>query len=253
MKPRDRASGLRLLMAIAAIAGVAACAAPMSKSSQQEAARLNTRVGIDYAQKGQYNNALDRLQKAIGQDDNYAGAHGAIAYVYQALATPAKAERHYRRALALDGDDASLKNNFGVFLCSQGRIDEAQRYFIEAAGTRQYATPAAAWTNAGFCLRDRDPVKAEQYLREALRLDPESAEALTQMAVLSFKTQNFMSARAFLERYDLLGRATPELLYIAYRTEAALGDVAAAQRYAVRLINEFPQSTEAASINSQSP
>ncbi|HEY0974558.1 MAG TPA: type IV pilus biogenesis/stability protein PilW [Solimonas sp.] len=241
------------ILALAAVAlMLSACASSpkMSKSSLAEAARLNTRVGIDYAQKGQYTAALDRLQKALKQDEAYAGAHGAIAFVYQALAVPAKAERHYRRALALDGEDPVLKNNFGVFLCSQNKADEAQRYFIEAANSRHYGTPASAWTNAGVCLRDRDPVRAEQYLREALRVEPQASEALAQLAVLSFKQKNFLSARAFLQRYDLSQRATAELLYVATRTEVELGDQAAAEQYAERLSKEFPMSSEAASLKS---
>jgi len=244
---------LRVLPVLMLTLMLGGCASQMSKSATIEAARLNTRVGVDYAQKGQYAAALDRLQKAVRQDESYAPAHGALAYVYQALVDPVRAERHYRRALALDGDDASVKNNYGVFLCSQKRGDEALRYFQEAARSRNYATPAAAWTNAGICLRDTDPVKAEQYFRDALKIDPQSAQALEQMAILSFKDQNFMGARAFLERYDLAQRATAELLYIAYRTETQLGAAAAAQRYAVRLVKEFPRSAEAASLNLHTP
>ena len=39
------------------------------KADMEEAARLNAQLGIDYMRKGQYELALEKLQKAIDQDD----------------------------------------------------------------------------------------------------------------------------------------------------------------------------------------
>jgi type IV pilus assembly protein PilF len=228
----------------------AACASAPQKAREMEAARLNTRMGVDYAQKGQYPSALQRLQRALSQDEQYVDAHVAIAFVYQAQGDTKKAERHYRRALALNSTDPSLKNNFGTFLCSVGKIEEGERYLLDAVKDPRYPTPAVAWTNAGLCVKKSDEAKAEQYFREALRIDVGSREALAQMALLSHRHQDYLRTRAFLQRYDLQKSATAELLYVAARTERALGDAAAAAALEARLLKEFPLSTEAATARS---
>lgn len=226
-----------------------ACAGQPQRAGA-DAARINTQLGVSYAQRGQYAAALDKLRRAVKQDPLSATAHAGLAFVYQRTGEATLAETHYRKAMGLSPDDPALKNNFGVFLCSRGRWSEAEPYFLDAARDRTYGTPEAAWTNAGRCLRDRNPEKAERYLREALKLQPDYREALGQLAVLSYAQGNFLRTRAFLQRYGLDVGATPELLFIAARAEAALGDVSASREFERRLRLEFPESDEAASLTS---
>ncbi|MES0874376.1 type IV pilus biogenesis/stability protein PilW [Sinimarinibacterium thermocellulolyticum] len=218
-----------------------ACGGLPSREAQ-DAARINTQLGLSYIQRGQFEVALDKLKRAIKQDPQFADAHAGIAYVYQRLGDPQRAEHHYRKALGLSPDDPALKNNFGVFLCSRDRSLEAERYFLEAARDSRYPTPAAALTNAGRCLLALQPEQAEKHLRKALQIDPGYREALGLMAQLSFQQGDYLRTRAFLQRFDLSSGATPYLLYIAARAEAALGDRAAAAAYEQRLRREFPDS-----------
>ncbi|SFF54595.1 type IV pilus assembly protein PilF [Fontimonas thermophila] len=243
--PRGAVVVLRAVW-IAGLLVLAACSGAGVRNDK-DAARINTQLGINYAQRGQYAAALEKLKRALAQDDALPGAHAAIAFVYQNMNESAKAERHYRRALELQPDDPALKNNFGVFLCSRKRSEEAERLFLEAARDPRYGTPEAAWTNAGICLKTQDPGKAERYFREALQIKPDYREALAQMAGIAFRQQDYLRTRAFLQRYDLNKSATAELLYMAVRTEAALGDLSAAKAFARRLKLEFPESEEAAS------
>src|SRR3569832_1117395 len=61
----------------------------------------------------------------------------------------------------------------------QHRLDEAETQFLSAAKQPFYKTPKIAYANAALCAREKpDPVKAEEYLRMALRLDPRMAQAL---------------------------------------------------------------------------
>ncbi|MEQ1438576.1 type IV pilus biogenesis/stability protein PilW [Fontimonas sp. SYSU GA230001] len=242
-----RSLSIALLLALA----LTGCASEQKRAENRNAARVNTQLGISYAERGLYDVALDKLNRAMKLDDSLAPAHVAAAFVYQKTGDARKAEKHYRRALELDNDDPVLKNNFGVFLCGQMRGLEAESYFLEAARNPRYATPDAAWTNAGLCLKAYDLDKAEKYLREALALRPESREALAQLAVISYHRGEYLSTRAFLQRYNLRTSATAELLYVAARTEEALGDAAAARQYEQRLKLEFPESAEAAASQSK--
>src|SRR6185436_10347236 len=123
-----------------------------TKPDLKEAARLNTQLGIDYMRKGQFDAALEKLEKAIDQDDELGIAHSAIALVYQRKGEPKLANKHYREALSLNANDAATATNFGVFLCGQGEVEDAEEMFLRAAKNKDNTMPADAWANAGVCL-----------------------------------------------------------------------------------------------------
>jgi type IV pilus assembly protein PilF len=219
------------------------------RTSSEQAARLNTDLGLGYYQQGRLDIALERLERAVSQDPRFAPAHSSLALVYEALEQTADAERHFRTALRLSERDAGLLNTYAVFLCRQGRHGEAEDYFRRAADDRLYRTPEVALTNAGVCLSEvPDLERAEQYLREALQHNPQFPDALLQMASVSHERENHMAARAFLERYLNAGAATAQALLLGVRVERALGDEQAAGDYAQRLRRDFPDSAEARSV-----
>lgn len=232
---------------------VTACATPAQRAEQRNLAQINTQLGVNYARQGQYDLALDKLQRAVEQRDDYAPAHSALAVIYQTQGESAAAEKEFRRALVLDPADPTVKNNFGVFLCQHGKPDQGHGYLMEVAKDVRYAAPEEVWTNAGICVRKQNQALAERDLREALRIRPDYREALAQMAVLSFEQKKFLPARAFLQRCDLRLWATPELLGIAARTESALGDHDAARDFARRVVQEYPESKEAGLLANWQP
>lgn len=242
----------RLLIAVAAL-GLAACTTtevqppPGSVPDLKEAARLNTQLGIDYMRKGQYELALEKLKKALDQDDDLGIAHSAIALVYQQKGEPKLAGKHYREALSINSDDPGTMNNFGIFLCGQGEVDDAEEMFVKAGKNKDNGVPADAWANAGVCLRNTPKARerAEGYLREALRLNPKHANALATMAQFSYDKKDYLRARAFLQRYEIASRPTAQTLWLGAQTERALGDMQMARSYERRLRSDFPESPEA--------
>ncbi len=239
---------MRLLAVVLLAALMAGCASSGgNRGNKQEASRINTQLGIDYARNGQLQLAEEKLQRALEQDSSNALTHAALAFVYQQRGETDAAERSYRRSLSLNPDDSQVRNNFGAFLCGRGKNAEGEGYFLQAVRDRRYATPEVAWTNAGVCFRAKDREKAEGYLREALRINPAFPDALAQMIVLSGEKQDYLRARAFVQRYEQTGApASPQVLWQAAQTEAALGDLETARRYQIRLKREFPDSGEAA-------
>lgn len=215
----------------------------------KEAARINTELGMDYARKGDVSLALEKLNRALSENPDYALAHSSIAYVYAMRGDAGEAESQYRKALSLTPSDPDIRNNFGVFLCAHGKADEAQRNFAEAANNLGYSTPAAAWTNAGICaLRQKDVDHADNYFRTALKIDPAFPDALAQMAALTYQQQDYLRARAFIQRYETVAKPTPKTLWLGAMTETALGNAAGGRDYAMRLKRDFPASDEAANI-----
>lgn len=220
-----------------------------SKPDYAEAAKLNTQLGIDYARQGQDDLAMEKLKRALEQDSRLPAAHSTIAFLYARRGEDDQADKHYKRSLELDPKDSSTKNNYGVFLCAHQRGAEADKLFQQAAADKQYRTPEVALTNAGVCLRKKpDLAGAERDFRAALKINPNFADALSQMAWLSYQQKDYLRARAFLQRYQQAGPPTPETLLIGALTEKALGDTVAARAYEQRLKKEFPESEESGNL-----
>lgn len=224
------------------------------KPDMARAAELNTQLGVSYAREGDYALARKKLERAIEERRDYAPAHVALAYVYAQTGANAAAEKEYRRALALAPNDPDTQNNFGAFLCAHGKGDKAREYFQRALANPNYSTPAAAWTNAGVCARKhhQDDV-AEQDFENALRADPNFADAIEQLAILSFDRRQYARTQGLIRRYAAVTRPGPALLLLSAQTERALGNTAQARAIEVQLIQTYPQSPQAAQAGESIP
>ena len=86
---------------------------------------------------------------------------------------------------------------------------------------------------------------AESYFRSALENNPKIAVTLIQMAQLSYETPNYLSARAYLQRYLEVSSHTAKSLWLGINIERELGDKNALSSYTLLLKNKFPDSKEA--------
>lgn len=222
---------------------------PEKKPDQGDAAELNYQLGARYYRKGDYDLARDRLQLALKQNPKNGFAWSTLGLTYEALGNVRLAEDAYENAVRVAPRDYQIQENYAVFLCRQGRFDDARRYFDKAitAPTNDYAEQT--YTNAGVCmLRKPDHVAAEEYLRAALDRRPNHGEALLQMSVLFYETGDNLRARAFLQRYLGSNMPTAPVLYHGILIEEKLGDDTARRQYTLQLLRDFPDSAEAERI-----
>ena len=73
----------------------------------------------------------------------------------------------------------------------------------------------------------------------------EFSQLMAEMAQLSLDRNDALRSRAFVQRLLELGRPDARTLLLAYRTEMALKDPRAAQRYGDQLKRDFPDSEQA--------
>ncbi|HRP34565.1 MAG TPA: type IV pilus biogenesis/stability protein PilW [Gammaproteobacteria bacterium] len=240
-----------ILLILAGLATGCASTAPTGdRVSDQDAARYNVQLGMNYLQRGDLEAAREKLERAVQQDPSLPAAHAALGILYERAGDMRRAGDHLRRATRLAPDDPNMVNNYGGFLCRQGERREGIRHFDLAAANPFYRTPEAALTNAGVCARGiPDPEAAENYFRRALDANRNYADALLQLADLSLETQRPLQARAFLQRYEAVSSASSYSLALGHRIETAAGDRQAASEYASRLRREFPDSREARGLN----
>lgn len=241
---------LILVLAALSACNTAGGTRPEYVAPDPKAAEINMRLGINYMQRGDYAIALEKLQKALKQNPNLASAHNTIALLYQQLGKNEEAEAHFLEAVERDPDYSQAQNNFGVFLCSQARYDEAEKRFLKAVENPLYNSPQYAFENAGLCAaRKPDNEKAENYFRKALQIDSTLSKSLLQMAELSYDSQNYLQARAYIQRYQTNANWTASSLYLAIKTENKLDDQNAVASYTLLLRSRFPDSDETQMVN----
>ena len=192
---------------------------------------------------GRMGEAEQLAQKALRIDPASADAHTLLAATAAARGAVAESGKHYQHAVALSSS-GTYANNYGTWLCANGRAAESLGWFDKALADPDYATPVAAFANAGACARESGQLDlAESRWRQALALQPENLPALSGMADLQFTRERFLEARAFAERWLALTPADATGLQLAATIEQKLGDNVAAQRYLSRLQATFPGPT----------
>jgi type IV pilus assembly protein PilF len=218
-------------------------------ASNTDAAQANLTVGVTYVREGRPDLAVEALTRALRFDPRLADAHYTIAIAYDQLNRLELAEEHYLRATQLEPNSSEAANAYGVFLCRQGRWNDARRYYERVLADSRYTTPDTALTNAGVCARQAgDLVSADQYFREALRINNSSPEALTALMEMAYEEENYLRARAFMQRYLDSQAAHPSVLLMCVQIENQLNNPAEAESCAARLRDSFPRSPEAARL-----
>ena len=249
---------IRNILAILCLLTLAACATTPGSNKEfrprapaSEAVSANINLAFEYMRRGEYEAALEKMERARLADPDYFGTYNAFGLLYQQLGQNKQAERNYKKALSLNGSDSATMNNYGQFLCQTGKIKDAEKIFLRAAENPLYNTPEVAITNAGTCLLlNNDNDGAEKHFRRALEFNSNIPVALFYMSQLSYDRQNYMSARGYLQRFAGISPHTAGSLLLGVRIENQLGDNDAVSSYALMLRNNFPESAETKELRS---
>ena len=214
--------------------------------NRSEIALSNFELGISYMQDGQYEKALERLNRAREAMPDYPPIYNALGVLHQTLGVYDVAEDNFKKAIILNPKESSALNNYGLFLCQRQRFDEADEIFMRAVNNPLYATPELAYNNAGTCALNNGRIElAENYFKEALKRDPGIGTTLIQMSELSYGQGNYMPARGYLKRYLEYNKPSAKSLWLGIMIERELGDKDAVSSYALLLRNQFTESKEA--------
>jgi type IV pilus assembly protein PilF len=217
--------------------------------SNAEKAKLNLQMGVRYLDMGMLDIAQEKLEAAQSLDSGNAEIYNALAVFYERIRDYEEASDSYRSAIDKDPGNFSTKNNYGRFLCDHGETEKGIKLLKEALDSPMNNRTWIALTNTGICLEKQNQIQSsEEHFRQALLLNGEYAPALLEMLKISYNNQQFMSARAFLERYKGVAAHTPTTLWYAFQTERALGNTQAADEYKQQLLTHYPTSKEAQEI-----
>ncbi len=243
----SRARAVIGAIAAALLAGVVSgCANQQVIQRRHDAAIYNTELGIAYMHRGDLALAQRKLDRALRENPDNPDVHSARALLFARLREPRHADREFREALRLAPRNPNYQNNYAVYLCSVGRVDQGVRMFLDAARNPLYMTPELAFQNAGVCLRSvhRD-VAAEQMFEQALAIRPGFAEAAWELADLDYSHGKLAQARQEIQSFLASNHETPDLLLLAVKVMRAQRDPLDAELYARRLQLDFPNSVQA--------
>lgn len=222
-----------------------AVSAQPAASEAQQRAKVHTELGSLYMLDGRSAIALEEARIALSADPNYAPAYNLLGLTHMVLNEPRLAEENFQRAFRLAPGDPEISNNYGWFLCQNGRESGAISYFMAAARNPLYTTPTKPYTNAGICsVRLKDDKAAEDYLLTALRLSPTNTQALFWLADIAYRKGRYSEARQWTTDIEKMMEPTAEVVWLGLRIERKLANREAEARYASQLRRRFPGSPE---------
>jgi len=215
------------------------------QTDDQKRARIRLQLAIDYYGQRQLDTALDEIKKALLADPAFAEAYGVRGLIYMDMGETRLADENLLRALRLQPGNPDFANNYGWFLCRNGREKEAIPYFETALANKAYQSPAKALNNAGVCsLKLKDRAAAEKYFTRAFQYEPGNPSVNANLANIYFLKGNDERARFYIDRATKAEVPTPDILWVGIKIERKLGRRSAEASLVTQLRRRYPESPE---------
>ncbi len=218
----------------------------VAKPDYQKAAMLNVELGEAYLGQGNIARAKQKFMHALKLKPEMPEAHSSLAYFYETVNDVAEAELHHKEAINYGDGKGRFYNNYGTFLCRQGRYNEADRAFNKALQDKQYIKTADVYENAGLCaLQQPDMLgKAYEYLQTAIMRDPKRAQASLELSSIEVKRRNYIAAADYLNLFKTHNKPSARALWLTIQTYRALSKSQQVADAAAQLKQLFPESEE---------
>jgi type IV pilus assembly protein PilF len=248
---------LRLAIGLLLLCTLAACVTTTKDGSKPlkgenaevTAAKYNIQLGTAYLQQGNYALAKDKLERALKQNPKDPDVHTSLGLLYDRTGDVKGADKHFKEALRLAPDKPDLSNNYAVYLCKNGRVDEGVERFTAVANNKYYRTPEVALTNAGVCLLSAKRLdEAEKRFVGAIRARPNYSDATVQLANVHLERNQVAEARKVVDTYLNAFKPQADVLYSGVIVARAAKDRMSEEKYSRALRLDFPDSPQARAL-----
>ncbi len=146
--------------------------------------------------------ARSKIDQGIAADPTAPAPWYVLGYLEEVSGDEAKADTAFRKAIALAPESGPAHNNYGSFLCHQGRITAALKEFDLAVQKPRYYDLESAYENAGVCaLEDGKIDQAKHYFLAAIDQNPYNERSLFELTLLSYDEKNYAKSRDYLNDY----------------------------------------------------
>lgn len=215
------------------------------QTTVEKRAMNHLNLAIGYYQQGQWSSALDDVKKALQVNPDLVDAYGVRALIYMEMGEQGLAEENFLRALSMSPGNADFSNNYGWFLCQNGRAAQSIPYFETAIKSRNYQSPAKAANNAGLCsVKLKNESAAEQYFLKAFQLEPSNPVTNAHLTKIYFDRKDYERARFYVNRIPQTDNLTAEILWTAIKVQHKLGDRDGETSLVAQLRKKYPNSPE---------
>lgn len=220
-------------------------AASADQTDNQRRARIRLQLAVGYYEQRQTSIAIDEIRQALAADPAFAEAYVMRALIYMDMGENKLAEENFLQAIKLSPNTPDFNNNYGWFLCQNGREKESIGYFDAALKNRAYQSPAKALNNAGICsLKLKNKAAAERYFSQAFQYDPGNTITNSNLARLYYDQGDYERARFYIGRVMKADVMTADVLWLAIKIERKLGDRAAESSLVTQLRRRHGGSAE---------
>ena len=198
-----------------------------------------------YLQEGYSERAVRPLERALEIEPGSASVHGMLGLAYQSQGEDQLAEKAFNRALALDPDASDIRNNFGAFLFSRNRLEEAYQQFGLASKDVAYSQRSRTFENMGIvALRMGQSSLAVEHFSRALRLNSNLPRANLELAAIYKDQGNLYKGWQYYQTFDEAAEQSARSLLLGVELATANGAEGKAASYALRLERLYPGSME---------
>lgn len=149
---------------------------------RSEAVKARVNLALAYLEQHDFPKARENIDKALAHDEKDYLPYSVLAYYYQLVGEVENAANAYEKALSLSQSRPDVLNNYGTFLCKQGKFEEAYRQFEAALQSEQpYYHQADTLENIALCAHSAKHSEKQQDAMSRLeKLSQEKAQQLKQ-------------------------------------------------------------------------
>ncbi len=156
-------------------------------------------LAVCYDEKGQYRAAQEEYKKALKVESNNARFLNNIGYSYYLSGDFGNAVKWYNKGLKITPNDRRMHNNIGLAHGRKGDYDKAKEHFVIAVGE------TGANLNLGYVYSQQGKFdEAIKHYETALRAQPQSLPAMSNLAQLYERTGRIREAAMLGEQYKKL-------------------------------------------------
>jgi Flp pilus assembly protein TadD len=162
-------------------------------------------LAVCYDEKGQYKTAQEEYKKALKLEPNNARYLNNLGYSCYLSGDNNGAIKYYGKGLKITPNDRRMHNNIGLAYGRKGEYNKARQHFVVAVGE------TGANLNLGYVYSQQGRFdEAIKHYESALKTQPSSLPALSNLAQLYERTGRLREAASLTEQYKKLAVAAQQ-------------------------------------------